>query len=442
MTRAKELKHQVRQLEDRIEYLEEQKRFTLDLLEAASSLGDFQVAIGRLQDPSVILQETAERIERLLPMRVQSFYLVDERDADFKPAFCSPEEEREFVAENVVHLIDKGIFSWALREKRPVFISGKDGRSRFMLHALSTSARVRGMYLGVLSDTPGDVYDYSLALLSILLAHSANALESFELYRWIQRINQDLEQKVRALAVSEQELRRHRFHLEELVEERTAELNKAVNRLTASLREKDVLLKEVHHRVKNNLQLITSLLSLQADQAGDTRLGDALRETQARIRSMALIHESLYGSEDLGRIEIKPYLERLTQDLLRAMTGDPCRAKLETDIENVLLDIDQAIPCGLIICELLTNCLKHAFAGAGEGRVRVAFGQSGDICRLAVEDDGLGLPKDLEPRAARSLGLQLVRGLVAQLGGGMEYERLSPGTRATITFARAGRKPE
>jgi len=436
MTNVKELEHQVRQLESRIDYLEEQKRFTLDLLEAASSLGDFQTSLGRLHDPVVILQETASRIQRLLPMRVQSFYLVDERDSDFKPAFCAPEEEQGFVAENVAHFIDKGIFSWALREKRPVFISGKDGHSRIMLHALATNSRMRGMYLGVLSDTPGEVYDYSLALLSILLSNSANALESFELYKWIQKINQDLEHKVKALAASEQELRRHRFNLEDLVEERTAELNKVVDQLTGSLHEKSFLLKEVHHRVKNNLQVVSSLLSLQAGQIDDPAICEILQEFQARIRSMALIHESLYRFGELGGIEIKPYLERLVQELARFMAGKRKGVKIVPDIQNALLDIDQAVPCGLILNELLSNCFKHAFIDDGPGRISVEFRQQGDEYGLTVSDDGRGLPQDFDDSAKNSLGFRLVGSLVNQLGGRLDIEHLAPGTRVGVTFAR------
>ncbi len=437
MTSSKELKHQVRQLETRIEFLEEQKRFTLDLLEAASSLGDFQVAIGRLQDPAVILQEATGRIQRLLPMRTQAFYLVDERDSDFKPAFCTPEEKQGFMAENVTHFIDKGIFSWALREKRPVFISGKDGRSRFLLHVLATNSRVRGMFLGVLADKPGEVYDYSLALLSILLTQSANALESFELYKWVQKINQDLEQKVRALAASEQELKRHRLHLEEIVAERTAELSKAVDRLKASLHEKDALIKEVPRRVKSNLRIITDLLGLQAGHTEDGALAEPLRGTKARMRSMARILESLDGFDDFGGIEIKPYLERLAGDLSRSMARGS-GVELELDVRNALLDMDVAVPCGLILNELLANSLEHAFAGGRQGRIRIAFDQRGDECGLSVQDDGAGLPEDFEGRSERSLGFQLVRGLVGRIGGSLAIERLAPGTRVTVAFAPRG----
>ncbi|WP_244432535.1 sensor histidine kinase [Desulfocurvibacter africanus] len=438
MNNTKELKHQVRQLESRIEFLEEQKRFTLDLLEAASSLGDFQTAIGRLQDPSIILQETASRIQQLLSMRTQAIYLVDERDSDFKPAFCSPAEDSEFVAENLAHLIDKGIFAWALREKRPVFISGKDGVSRFVLHALATSSRVRGMYLGVLSDKPGEVYDYSLALLSILLANSANALESFELYKWINKINQDLEQKVRALATSEQELKRHRYHLQELVGERTVELNKVVDRLKDSVREKDILHKEVHQRVTGNLQAIMGLLSLQSERAGDDVVRGALGESQARVRALCLIQESLYRAGNIANVEFQPYLASLTQELLQSLASGRADIELGLDAQNVTLGMDQAVSCGLIVNELLANCLGHAFPGGRSGRIGVGLRLRGAECSLFVEDDGVGLSLGSESREPQSLGFQFVRSLAAQLGGRLDFTRLDPGTRVSVTFSPCG----
>ncbi len=438
MNSTKELKHHVRQLEARVEFLEEQKRFTLDLLEAASSLGDFQTSLGRLQDPSVILQETASRIQQLLPMRRQAIYLVDERDSDFKPAFCSPADESGFMDENLSHLIEKGIFAWALREKRPVFISGKDGVSRFVLHALATSSRVRGMFLGVLSDKPGEVYDYSLALLSILLANSANALESFELYKWINKINQDLEQKVRALAASEQELKRHRYHLQEIAGERTAELNKVVDRLKDSVREKDLLLRAAQDRVQGNLQTVMGLLGLQSERASEDSVREALDESRSRVRSLALIHESLYLPGNVFNVEMQPFLASLTQNLLNSLAPGRGGIDLGLDVHIASLSIDQAVSCGLIVNELLANCLGHAFPGGRPGRIGVGFRLEGGECRLFVEDDGVGLPPGSEDRQPQSLGLQYVRSLAAQLGGRLDFTRLDPGTRVSVSFIPFG----
>jgi two-component sensor histidine kinase len=196
--------------------------------------------------------------------------------------------------------------------------------------------------------------------------------------------------------------------------------------------EKDVLLKEVHHRVKNNLQVISSLLSLQSMSQSDSATICLLRESQDRVRSMALIHEQLYQSGDLSRLDFGAYADRLTANLLRSYTVAGT-IKLKIDVRDILISIDLAIPCGLIINELVTNALKHAFPHGRNGTVGIAMHRDGGEYVLAVTDDGVGMPPQVNSENADSFGLQLVDTLVGQLEGSIDVDR-NDGTAYTIRF--------
>ncbi|WP_243439094.1 sensor histidine kinase [Fundidesulfovibrio soli] len=186
--------------------------------------------------------------------------------------------------------------------------------------------------------------------------------------------------------------------------------------LRASLAEKEVLLREIHHRVKNNLQVISSLLYLQSDHLQDPEALEMFQESRNRISSMALVHEELYRSGDLSSVPVEPYLQRLVPRLLAAACdGRDISCKL--DVDQVQLVVDQAIPFGLIVNELVTNALKHAFKGRERGEVAVTVRQTGSEVALRVEDDGVGLPPDFDLEGTATLGMQLVVQLAMQLRG-------------------------
>lgn len=204
--------------------------------------------------------------------------------------------------------------------------------------------------------------------------------------------------------------------------------------IKASLKEKEVLLKEIHHRVKNNLQVISSLLNLQAGSIKDQQAMETLKESQSRVKSLALIHEKLYQSGDLAKIDFAGYVLSLTADLYHAYGVNPEAIALRIDVDDVSLDIDTAIPCGLIINELVSNSLKHAFPADREGDVRIGLhSDDDDRLKLSVGDNGIGFPKDLDFRNTESLGLQVVGTLTDQLGGTMELHR-NGGTEFAMTF--------
>jgi two-component sensor histidine kinase len=210
---------------------------------------------------------------------------------------------------------------------------------------------------------------------------------------------------------------------------------KAAERISASLREKDALLREIHHRVKNNMQVVSSLLQLQSAHLHDPKLLEPFKDCQDRIRTMALIHEKLYRTEGLAQIDFKEYLESLTDMLLRAHSKGPF-IRRQLNLEPVALSIDLAIPVGLIANELISNSLKHAFNGRQKGVVRVALTRPNqDELRLAVSDDGQGLPENF--LQSTSLGVRLVRILTGQINGRMEYKSEN-GAEFAIVFSTTG----
>ena len=208
----------------------------------------------------------------------------------------------------------------------------------------------------------------------------------------------------------------------------------AEEQIKASLREKEVLLREIHHRVKNNMQIISSLLNLQSKCTEDSQLMTAFKESQDRIRSMSLIHEKLYQSRDLGRIDFGEYTKSLVDNLFRSYRIDTGKITPVVDVEDVSLNVDHAIPCGLIINELVSNCLKHAFPD-GEGEVRITLRLiSGDEIELAVIDNGVGIPDNIDFGTTKTLGLSLVSILAEdQLNGKIRTDK-TEGTAFYVTF--------
>jgi len=216
-------------------------------------------------------------------------------------------------------------------------------------------------------------------------------------------------------------------------ESESAQLRRqAEQKLKTSLREKDLLLQEVHHRVKNNLQVISSLLNMQAVAAENPELTSALQESRERIIAMAIIHEMLYSSDSLHSIDFAKYVQLLSDEVSNSYGRNPALIRFEFDLQPVHLEIDCAIPCGLILNELLSNALKYAFPGGRQGDVRISLREWNGI-RLAVEDNGIGLSEDRAVRERKSLGLNIVQILTQQLRGTMAITS-HKGTQFVLTF--------
>jgi len=214
------------------------------------------------------------------------------------------------------------------------------------------------------------------------------------------------------------------------------ERKKMEKRIKGSLKEKEVLLKEIHHRVKNNLQIICSLLSLQSRYIKNKQTIETLKNSQDRVRAMALIHEELYRSRDFSKIDFREYITDLSKNLFISYSLHPGKVQLKMEIENIFIDMETAIPLGLIINELTSNSLEHAFPDDRKGELRIKLGKSkGDgkeyNYTLIISDNGIGFPQDLDFRESGTLGMLLVNSLVKQLRGVLDLDS-KDGTTFTI----------
>ncbi|MGA2184458.1 MAG: histidine kinase dimerization/phosphoacceptor domain -containing protein [Bryobacteraceae bacterium] len=207
--------------------------------------------------------------------------------------------------------------------------------------------------------------------------------------------------------------------------------------LASALAAKAALLREVHHRVKNNLQVVSSLLSMQAELLPGSGMSRVLNESQRRVEAMAMIHERLHGTEDTDRVDFREYVEALARELFYAYGVNANRVALRLDLGAVELGLNQAIPCGLILNELLTNSVKYAFPEARNGEILVALGcDESDRVTLRVADNGVGLPGGFDWKQSRSLGLRIVNILARQLDGTLQWEP-GPGAAFALTFHKA-----
>ncbi len=210
------------------------------------------------------------------------------------------------------------------------------------------------------------------------------------------------------------------------------ERKRASQKLQDSLEEKKTLLAEIHHRVKNNLAIISGLLELQADGLNENKLKYDLKNTQSRIHSMAIVHEILYNSRSLSSINMPDYVKDLTRSIRQTINVNT-DIKFEYDVDDVELDITQAIPCGLLMNEMVVNSFKYAFEDREQGTIGIEMEQVQQEARLKVYDDGIGLPEDINIDTSTSLGLKLIDTLTQQLNGTLEIDR-SSGTEYTISF--------
>jgi len=203
--------------------------------------------------------------------------------------------------------------------------------------------------------------------------------------------------------------------------------------LRSSLNQKELLLREIHHRVKNNMQIISSLINLQSDYATDDVTIKMFEDSKNRIRSMALIHEKLYQSEDISIIDFSSYIKSLTSKLLEFYGLKTRLISINVISEDITLSIDSAIPCGLIVNELVSNSIKHAFPEMRKGNINIGMHKIGDVNVLSVEDDGVGFPEEIDFRSSESLGLQIVQTLTLQLEGDIKLQK-NGFTKFTICF--------
>ena len=241
-------------------------------------------------------------------------------------------------------------------------------------------------------------------------------------------------------AYAQEKLYKQQESLETQVNDKTQELKELVDRLTKSYdeiseqdAEKEILLKEIHHRVKNNLQIISSLLNIHINTTKNKNEIKVFKDSQSRIKSMALVHERLYAEGDLARISAKGYITELGHQLLFAYDSSE-NVNIKIEVEDIKLDIDTFIPLGLILNELLTNALEHAFPNTKKGTISISLETKENMVLLNFIDDGIGLPENFSPQDSNSLGLELVDTLTNQIDGEFSILKKKTGSGFNITF--------
>lgn len=262
-----------------------------------------------------------------------------------------------------------------------------------------------------------------------LLGISEDITEQKKAREMLEEAHQQLEQKV---SERTKELQRLNQELRTYAEER----DRVNDYIRKSLKEKELLLKEIHHRVKNNMQVISSLLKLQSRFINDEQARDLCMQSEQRVRSMALIHERLYRCEGLAEIELGKYITELSESLYRSYAIDPERINLSTDLAPMTLGIDQAIPCGLLLNEFISNSLKHAFSNEETGELSISLSIDGDLITLVFSDNGCGLPSSFQLVDQKSLGFEIIRTLSSQLNAELSVTTSSP-TKFTLKFLRS-----
>ncbi|MBT8307337.1 MAG: sensor histidine kinase [Maribacter sp.] len=218
-------------------------------------------------------------------------------------------------------------------------------------------------------------------------------------------------------------------------------LYKSRNEIEKRIKEKETLLREVHHRVKNNLQTVSSLLSLQSRSIEDKKMKSIIKSSQNRVISMAMVHEMLYMRDDLSKIEYKSYVKELSEFLIRSLKGAENKVKLNIDIPDIKLGIDTAIPLGLLINEAITNALKYGITDENEGEINIAIKrEKNNEYVLNIGDNGVGFPDSVDHKTTKSLGLKLIHNLARQLKGTISKDATKKGTNYIVRFSEVGQQ--
>jgi PAS domain S-box-containing protein len=375
-------------------------------------LSGINTLIVRVRDREELVKEACQIAVAAGGFRMSLIAVLD-REAGVVVPVASAGEDEGLMTQVAALLKDpetapKTMIARAMRDKAPVVSNDSVNDSRRMLRTRYVESEVR-----------------SIAILPLLIADEAVGV--FVLYSSEVGFFQEEEMKLLGELANDIAFAKGAIRARD-------HKQKAEEALRASLKEKEALLKEVHHRVKNNLQVIASLLRLESNRIGHAVTKSVLKAMQNRIMAMAALHEALYRSGNFAQVDLAAYLKQLSGELSRSLSLGPGRVAFRLDFASVGVDLDQAVPCGLILNELASNALKHAFPNGRSGEVRVELVWLEDgVLLLRISDDGVGLPADFEARREKSLGLQLVSDLAKQLQGAF---RVVPGPRAVfeVTF--------
>ncbi|MGD8308454.1 MAG: histidine kinase dimerization/phosphoacceptor domain -containing protein, partial [Chromatiales bacterium] len=451
---------------DRVKDFAEQEVSRVSLI--ARIAADFSVAPVSFVDREGALERMGYLETTPEVMRAQ---IVDANGELFvswhRPGLAATEESRltprPFSLAGGTYTVSESI----VRAGRPI------GTLRLQASTAEVWSQVR-RYLALLALVLGTVLMVSLALAAwlqqsisgpiIALAAVTRNISKREDYS--RRVRRDADDEIGDLyrgfnnmlaRIQEQQAERERIHarlaaaydeLEQRVEERTRELREvnraletevseriqAEQRISRTLGEKEVLLREIHHRVKNNLQVVYSLLSLQSRDCEDSRIMDLLEDSRQRVKTMAIVHETLYDSPELGRVSAQAFVSNIADNMLSVFHPERAGIRIEVDVDPIDLNLDQAVPAGLIINELVTNSIKYAYPDERAGAIRIELHlRESDRLELCVCDDGVGVPDEVDIDGTRTLGLRLVTALAAQLRGRLDLGD-GPGAQFRVRF--------
>ncbi len=427
---------------NRVRYLEKENYATLYILDVLSKFNLTILSLEASKGPDDIFAIMRKSLGDLNIFKLFAFMLPGKKEYDFDYILCEPEQEKSYLKKEVEWAIKEDFFAWALKQNCPSFRKAKKIKDQLFMQPLIVEEKVFGMFVCIVDDLSFSKNEILITdVVSNITNTCSRAVERYRLEgkiiartKELEKVNEDLKNEIKEKEKISSLLDAERINIENTIESKTEylqEMNaqlefkvksskKTEIKLKESLSEKDLLLREIHHRVKNNLQIISSLLYLQSNKVRQSECVKLFHESQNRIRSMALIHEKLYQSKDISRINLRDYLNSLTAELVQSCQSGNL-ISLELDLENLLLSVEKALPIGLIVNELFSNSLKYAFPEFKKGIISISMKRfDTDKYILNYNDNGIGLPDGFDLNMHSSLGLRLVSNLVKQLDGELE----------------------
>jgi PAS domain S-box-containing protein len=378
-----------------------------------STLNRIGNAINKLAEPSEILLLIFNMIGRLFDNNNLYIAMYDEKKEEISFPIYTVKGKRITLKKRSFR---NGLTEYVIRNKKPLLINSNIEKKfkKFDIDQIGEKSK-------------------SLASVPILLGEKVIGVITLQDYNKEYAFEESQLELLTTIA-SQAAIALGNSNLFATLQQELEEKKEAEKRIKASLQEKELLLQEIHHRVKNNLQIMSSLLRLQSSHFNDTSIKQIFKESENRIKAMAIIHNKLYTSSNYDKVDFTDYIRTLAQNLFLSYGTDSERINTNIELDNILLNIDTAIPCGLIINELLSNSLKYAFPGKKKGTILISMNSNGDNVTLTVKDDGIGFKKNVDINDSKTLGLKLVYLLSHQMDGQIETNSSSKGTEFRIKF--------